>query len=385
MVTVELLGKFYDNHSLSIINRNIALQLANDEDISLFITPLDNYDSQYHVDKKEVKILKGLCRDVGEPDVQIRLTYPPIWRYPVSDKTKIIYVQPWEYPRVPSEWQYKWETFADGVISISQWTSDKFLDGGINPSELFTIPCGYKPDVFNPAPEPSKFFDAKKFTFVFVGNAQKRKGLDVLLNTWKDTFVRADNVQLFIKDNVNVYGQSNVLPQILAMQYRTDCAKIIYNDDMISDQDMANIYKNAKVLVHPFRGEGFGMHIQEAVACGVLPIYTRGGPPDEFIPEEVGFKINSTKTIVDMTNPELFAVKPGDSLTLMGGHSWILEPDADNMKFHMKLIYAHHERNKFFNVVKEYQNPNTWENVAKQYKNAIMVTHGKSDTPKRRI
>ena len=28
---------------------------------------------------------------------------------------------------------------------------------------------------------------------------------------------------------------------------------------------MASIYKNSKAVVHPYRAEGFGMHVQEAV------------------------------------------------------------------------------------------------------------------------
>jgi glycogen synthase len=35
---------------------------------------------------------------------------------------------------------------------------------------------------------------------------------------------------------------------------------------------MSNVFKASKVIVHPYRAEGFGMHVQEAVACGCLPI-----------------------------------------------------------------------------------------------------------------
>ena len=39
---IEIVGKFYDNHSLTIINRNIALILNENEKIDLYITPLEN-------------------------------------------------------------------------------------------------------------------------------------------------------------------------------------------------------------------------------------------------------------------------------------------------------------------------------------------------------
>ena len=79
-----------------------------------------------------------------------------------------------EYSKIPLEWQYKWENFADGVITPSMWTGDKFLEAGLNPGRLFVIPNGYDEKIYNKTPEESKFFDSKKFTFLFVGNHQRR-------------------------------------------------------------------------------------------------------------------------------------------------------------------------------------------------------------------
>lgn len=385
MIKVEILGKFYDNHSLAIINRKIAIELSKFvNDVKLFITPLDRYNSIHKVSKDEIKVLKSLeNRNDEEPDIQIRHTYPPVWRFPVSKKTKVVYIQPWEYSKIPLEWQYKWENFADAVITPSMWTGDKYLDAGLNPERLHVIPNGYDPTIFNPEPEESRFFDSKKFTFLFVGTHQSRKGLDILLNVWKDAFVRADNVQLFIKDTPQIYGHNNLLSQILNLQYHVDCGKIIYNSDLLSEKDMANIYKNSKVVVHPYRGEGFGMHVQESVACGAFPIITSQGPTEEFIPQEIGFRINTQRKIVDLTAPELFATKPGDSLSNMGGHGWILEPEAEHLKFNMRLIYSHHERKKFFDKVKGYSNPNTWENIGERYLESIKIIHIRSETPRR--
>ena len=46
-------------------------------------------------------------------------------------------------------------------------------------------------------------------------------------------------------------------------------------------------YKASKVVVHPYRAEGFGMHVQEATACGCLPLIPANGPTDDFIPEDI--------------------------------------------------------------------------------------------------
>ena len=53
---IEFIGKFYDNHSLTIINRNIVTKLSKKFDV--FITPLDKFDPQYKISSDAVKELK---------------------------------------------------------------------------------------------------------------------------------------------------------------------------------------------------------------------------------------------------------------------------------------------------------------------------------------
>ena len=63
MKKIEIIGKFYDNHSLAIINREVAIRLAdktNYPNIDLAITPLDQYNSEFKVSKESIKTLKEL-------------------------------------------------------------------------------------------------------------------------------------------------------------------------------------------------------------------------------------------------------------------------------------------------------------------------------------
>ena len=55
---IEIVGKFYDNHSLAIINRKLAVGLHNNKEVNVFITPLDSFGSEHKVPKEEIKILK---------------------------------------------------------------------------------------------------------------------------------------------------------------------------------------------------------------------------------------------------------------------------------------------------------------------------------------
>ena len=167
--------------------------------------------------------------------------------------------------KIPFEWQYKFETFADALIVPSNWEKALFLKAGLNPNKLFSVPNGYDETIFNHKPgNEFEGVDSKMFNFIYVGCSQHRKGLDIVLNAWKDAFTAADKARLIIKDTPKIYGASNILNETIRIQYINNCAPIIYIDDDLSAEQMADLYKASKVMVHPYRAEGFGMPVQEA-------------------------------------------------------------------------------------------------------------------------
>jgi glycosyltransferase involved in cell wall biosynthesis len=368
---IEFVGKFYDNHSLSIVNRNIVLEMVRKgQDVK--IVPLDAYDPDYGINKEDIKVLKQaeMLERAEAPDIQVRHSYPPIWNWPISDETKIVYIQPWEYPKAPFEWQYKFETFADAVIVPSNYVIDVFSKGGLNPAEGFVVPNGYNDALFNLEKGDSVEhlnIDSSKFNFVYVGNSQWRKGLDILLNVWANCFKKYDNAKLIVKDNPRVYGRSNLLQEIINMQYKTGCAEVIYIDDELSDKEMSDIFKASNVLVHPYRAEGFGMHVQEAVACGCIPIISANGPTDDFIPNDAGLKLPTQGKAINITDPSIFAMKPGDAATLMSTHTFIQEPKPEELDKALKYVYHSHEKDVMYDKVKSINTLTNWSTVVDNY------------------
>tara|TARA_B110000285_G_scaffold224802_1_gene282099 strand:- start:7603 stop:8760 length:1158 start_codon:yes stop_codon:yes gene_type:complete len=381
---IEFVGKFYDNHSLSIVNRNIVLELVKKgQEVS--IVPLDAYDPSYGVDKEHIKTLKNIEGvENDSPDIQVRHTYPPIWNWPVSDKTKIVYIQPWEYPKAPFEWQYKFETFADALIVPSNYVSEVFGKGGLNPLDGFVVPNGYNDSLFNNETGDSVEhlgIDKSKFNFVYVGNSQWRKGLDILLNVWANSFKKYDNAKLIVKDNPRIYGKNNLLQEIINMQYKTGCAEVIYIDDDLTEKEMSDVYKASNVLVHPYRAEGFGMHVQEAVACGCIPIISANGPTDDFIPNDIGIKLPTQGKAINITDPSVFAMKPGDAATLMSTHTFIQEPRAEELDKALKYVYHSHEKDAMYEKVKSISTLTNWSTVVDNYIGVFNEINGR--LPKR--
>jgi glycosyltransferase involved in cell wall biosynthesis len=231
------------------------------------------------------------------------------------------------------------------------------MNSGINPSKIYAIPNGYNQNIFN----TKTITRSKPKKFLYVGCHQYRKGVDVLLRAWISITKDTDDVELIIKDTPQVYGTSNLQNDIINLQYKYKCGKITYIDTSFSEQEMAELYKSCHYLVHPYRGEGFGMHILEAEQCGVTTIVTAGGPTDEFA---TGYRINSTKQVVNMY--EIFALKPGDSMTLMGQHKWVLEPDVN----HLAQILKECIDSKKGPPIVESKKAN-WSEVANMYSNTL--------------
>ena len=369
-MNLELVGKFYDNHSLSIINRNLALKLK-ELGVTFCITALDQYNPESGLSKSDVKTLKELEKaEFEEIDVQVRHSYPPIWQWPVSEKTKVVYIQPWEFEKALFEWQYKFETFADALIVPSNYIANVFRSGGLKPSNLFTVPNGFDDKVFNKE-EPTDLHplvNPDEFNFVYVGNSQWRKGLDILANAWGKTFKKYDKATLIVKDNPKIYGKNNIINELIKMQYKTGCSRVVYIDEELSQEQMASIYKASKVVVHPYRAEGFGMHIQEATACGCLPLIPTNGPTDEFIPQDIGIRINVNRQTMNIQDSSVFAMKPGDATTLMSTHTFYNEPQSEDLINKMRFIYhSHNKDGQFFDKLDGLELENTWSKVAEDY------------------
>jgi len=331
---IHIIGKFYSHHSLAIVNRNIAIELS-----KLCKVTIKSLDSGTH------EILDALkVQDSEIPDIEIRHYYPPTWERP-ADSRKVVYIQPWEYCRVPFEWQYKFETFADHVIVPSEWTRDVYVQSGLCPTKISVIPNGYDPKIFYP--DDSRNND--EHIVLYVGCHQFRKGLDILLQAWPKAFPKYD-VKLIIKDNPAIYGQNNLKEKCGHIK------NVSIIDAVFTDAQMALLYQKAHCLVHPYRGESFGMHICEGIACGAWPLVTNGGPTDEFA---TGDRIESNKRVVDLT--KIFAGKPGDAFTLMGSHAWVYEASVEDLAKNLKAIVSSDKR------IPSTENIKTWEEVAQMY------------------
>ena len=94
---------------------------------------------------------------------------------------------------------------------------------------------------------------------------------------------------------------------------------------------MPRLYAACQCLVHPYRGEGFGLPVLEAMACGLPVVVTGGGATDDFATDDHAYRLPALRgDIGDETG--------GLKLRRSG---WWLEPDAAALAARLGWIVAH--------------------------------------------
>ena len=123
------------------------------------------------------------------------------------------------------------------------------------------------------------------FTFLHVSSCFPRKGVDVLLEAWGQTFTAADDVALVIKTFPNPHNTVRAAVKGLPARY-PDHAPVIVVERDLDEAELAGLYRAANAFVAPSRGEGFGLPLAEA-ALFDLPVITtaHGGQRDFCTPE----------------------------------------------------------------------------------------------------
>lgn len=90
-------------------------------------------------------------------------------------------------------------------------------------------------------------------------------------------------------------------PQIRAASAEPQNPEIVYFDDEQSPKQLASLYTACHCLLAPYRGEGFGLPIVEAMGCGIPPIIPAGGPTDDFTDDTCAFRVPSQ----EVSSPEV--------------------------------------------------------------------------------
>ena len=163
-------------------------------------------------------------------------------------------------------WLKTWEEKVDIYIALTEFSRQKFIQGGI-PEEKIVV----KPNFVYPDPGV-RTSDKSKYV-VFVGRLSTEKGLHTLLNAWRNL----NPIPLKIVGDGPLLSETQEFIKIEHLE----------NIELLghcSHSDVLELIKQARLLILPsVLYENFPLTIAEAFACGIPVIASRLGAMEEII------------------------------------------------------------------------------------------------------
>jgi tetratricopeptide (TPR) repeat protein len=270
----------------------------------------------------------------SNPSITVRHRWPADFTRPASGK--LVLIQPWEFGSMPKSWVEGIAANVDEVWVPSHFVREEYLGSGVPGSKVVVVPNGVNTDRFHPAVAPCTLPTAKGFKFLFVGGTIARKGIDVLLDAYVRAFSAADDVTLVIKDfgANSFYAGQDASALIAAVKALPNAPEIVHLTEDVSEDGIAGLYAACDALIHPYRGEGYGLPIAEAMACGKPTVVTNFGAALDFANTSNSYLIPARKTVLDQTHI-------GD-LELVD-LAWWAEPDRVALATTLRHLYQNPE------------------------------------------
>jgi glycosyltransferase involved in cell wall biosynthesis len=358
-------GPFFEYTSLGRVNREIARALLSISDFELRLeTSAAPAYSQHLIPGANV-LTPAVHKRLHQTDLTIRHQWPPNFRRPPTGKLAVIL--PWEYGGVPQAWIEQIRRNVDELWVPSNFVREVFVRNGVDAESVTVIPNGFDPEIFNPQGMSLRPQGCRDFSFLFVGGAIRRKGVDLLLDAYKSAFTADDSVTLvlLISGSTGAYQHNSLLADIRAATADPTYPHILPIFETVDDLVLANLYRGADAFVLPYRGEGFGMPLLEAMACAKPVITTAEGPAKDFCYESNSYLVPAKTELVTEPPPPLGPIA--------GPFTWF-EPDFGRLLQTLRHVRENRqEATANGHAAAKSVRHLTWENATKQYADRVQL------------
>ncbi len=226
-----------------------------------------------------------------------------------------------EVSGLPQEWVDSCNTM-DEIWVPASFNVETFQSSGVT-VPVRVMPLGVDIDYFNPG--ITGFRPTSRFTFLSVFEWGERKGAELLLRAFAEEFKESEDVLLLLA----VYNRDpdvNVHEQVAKLRLPASPPIVVMLNPEFADHQMGALYRSADCFVLPTRGEGWGMPVLEAMACGLPVIATNWSGPADFLHAGVGYPLEVRSM-----------VKAVAKCFWYDGFEWA-EPDADHLRFLLREV-----------------------------------------------
>jgi glycosyltransferase involved in cell wall biosynthesis len=269
-------GVLKGDYSLAIVNRYFARCLLEAGVELVLHSPEDDWQNDPMLNQMpEVRArCIGAYPAFGSFDIHLRNTWPPKADDMVGGLLNAYVCWAWEESEVPKSIVAHFNTHLDLIMVTSNFVEESLRRSGLKvPITVVGNGTDHILD-FSSGNSPTPEAHADRARILHVSSCFPRKGADLLVEAFAQTFQASEPVELVIKTFENPHN-SIELDVTRIRQEHPHAAPISVIKRSLAYPELVELVRNSDLLAAPSRGEGFGLPLAEALLLGV-PVVTTG-------------------------------------------------------------------------------------------------------------